>query len=47
VKYYQFVKYSVNTYTDMIFIASVTNAYMLGENDETHCIRENVFGVSM
>jgi hypothetical protein len=30
----------------MIFIANVTDAYMLGEEDETLFLRENVFGIS-
>jgi hypothetical protein len=30
----------------MIFIASVADAYMLGEEDETLILRENLFGIS-
>jgi hypothetical protein len=44
--YYKFVKYSVYAFIDMICIVSVTDAYMLGEHDETLFIRENVFGIS-
>ena len=46
VKYYYFVKYSIYTHTDMICIARVTDAYMLGKDDETLLIRENVFVIS-